>query len=402
MITERTTCRISEGPLVNVWDLGELPLSCFPMPGDGEPPRFPLTLALNKHSGLVQLRHTIDPNILYQHYWYLSGINQTMQLALKDIVLEAMQRLSRGLDSGAIVVDIGCNDGTLLSNYPNDITRVGFDPAKNIVPQSCDQFINTYFSADAYRSSLGERKASIVTSISMFYDLENPIRFATDVAEILHPEGIWIIELSYLPSMLHTFSFDTICAEHLEYYSLTSIEYILQKAKLEIEDVAFNAVNGGSFRLYVRHASKAQMTPRVEETRAKELLMHLCEEETYYRFAKAIHQNKQEMLAFLQLQKQAGKTVLGYGASTKGNTIMAYYGIGPELISHVADRNPTKWGRQTVTRIPIISEEEARRMQPDYFLAFPYHFMDEFMQREQAFRIRGGKFISPVPRLGIL
>lgn len=401
-VIERSRCRVSGGDLLEVFNLGDLPFSTFPLPKDPPLARLPLHLCLNKESGLVQLKHTVDPNAMYSQYWYMSGVNQSMTLALKSIVEEALKRRGKPLAPKDVVVDIASNDGTLLSAYPDSLFRIGIDPAKNIRPKACDLHINDFFGAAKYKAAVGEKKAEIVTSIAMFYDLEDPVQFCRDVKEILSPEGLWIIELSYLPTMLEKNSFDTICSEHLEYYSLYSMEQILGKSGLAVEDVELNDVNGGSFRLYIRHFGKAKETPAVHAMREKEKKMRLTDPETYQAFAKRVEENKQEMLSFLQEQKKQGKLVLGYGASTKGNTIMAYYGIGPDLVPYVADRNPIKFGRETVTRIPVISEEEARAMKPDFFLAFPYHFMKEFLTREEDFRKRGGKFVSPIPRLTIL
>jgi hypothetical protein len=401
-IMERNSCRVSKDPLINVFDLGKLPLSSFLLPADPEPENHAVVLSLCEKSGLVQLKHSVDPDEMYGQYWYMSGINASMKLALQSIVEAAMQRVGFPLERGDIVVDIASNDGTLLNCYPDHLFRVGIDPAKNIKPMTCDLHINTYFEAPAYVAHMGDKKAKIVTSIAMFYDLEDPVRFARDVQSILDEEGLWIIELSYLPTMLQRNSFDTICAEHLEYYSLTSMEYILTLAEMEVEDVELNDVNGGSFRLYIRHRGKALVTNAVKMMREREKGYALTQPSTYFAFASRVKKNKKEMLAFLEEQKALGKKVIGYGASTKGNTILAYYGIGPDLLPFVADRNPIKWGRQTVTRIPIISEEEARAMRPDYLLAFPYHFMKEFLEREADFLKRGGKFISPVPTLTII
>ncbi len=401
-VIERNKCRVSGGPLTDVFDLGSLPFSSFPLPKDPSPKPLPLRLCLNQDSALVQLKHTVDPTAMYNQYWYMSGVNQSMTLALKSIVQEGLKRLGKNLQPGDIVVDIASNDGTLLSAYPDNLFRVGIDPAKNIKPKACNLHINDFFSANAYKNQLGEKKAEIVTSIAMFYDLENPVQFCLDVREILNPGGLWIIELSYLPTMLQNNSFDTICSEHLEYYSLYSIEYILNKAGLAVEDVELNDVNGGSFRLYIRHKNQVKESKAVQTMRTAENKMKLTDAQTYIEFGMRIQKNKEEMLQFLLKQKKMGKKVIGYGASTKGNTILAYYEIGPDLVSYVADRNPIKWGRETVTRIPIISEDEARSMKPDYFLAFPYHFMKEFITRETAFLKGGGKFVSPIPRLTII
>lgn len=396
-IKERTTCRASNGSLLDVMTLGSLPFSCFPMPSDPDPTPLPLTLAINEESGLLQLRHTVNPDQMYNQYWYMSGVNQSMQKALESIVEQALAR--KTVQPTEIVLDIASNDGTLLSAYPQHVFRVGIDPAKNIQPQNCDLHINTYFSAKAYRDQLGDKKAQIITSIAMFYDLEDPIQFCRDLESILTDDGLWIVELSYLPTMLKQNSFDTICSEHLEYYSLQSMEYIFEKSGLQAEDVELNDVNGGSFRLYVRKKGRANPTHALRELREYEKSVCLSDPNTYFAFAQRIEKNRKEMISFLTEQKQAGKKVIGYGASTKGNTILAYYGITPDLLPFVADRNPIKYGRQTVTRIPIISEKEAREMQPDFFLAFPYHFMHEFLSREEKFLERGGQFVSPIPEL---
>jgi hypothetical protein len=401
-ISERKNCRISCEPLVDVFNLGQLPISSFPLPSEPEPKSHPVVLSLCEKSGLVQLKHTVDPDEMYSQYWYMSGVNSSMKTALKSIVDEAIKRSHHLLKSGDIVVDIASNDGTLLSFYPNDLFHIGIDPAKNIKPQVCDLHINTYFSAEAYIKHLGNKKAKIITSIAMFYDLEDPVKFSKDVSTILDENGLWIIELSYLPTMLEQNSFDTICAEHLEYYSLMSIEYILGLAGMEVEDVELNDINGGSFRLYIRHKGQAKVTRAVIEMRENEKKYDLANPSIYLDFAARIGQNKAEMLEFLKEQKKVGKKVIGYGASTKGNTILAYYGIFSDLLPFVADRNPIKWGRQTVTRIPIISEEEARAMNPDYLLVFPYHFMKEFLTREEVFLRKGGKFVSPIPKLSFI
>lgn len=395
-ISERNTCRASGGKLIEVLDLGMIPFSSFPKDPKEELPKLPLVLCLNEESGLVQLKHSVDPDAMYQEYWYMSGVNQSMQLALKSIVDEALARTSKPLKAGSIVVDIASNDGTLLSAYPSDFFRIGIDPAKNITPKNCNLHINTYFSAAAYQAHMGTEKAEIVTSIAMFYDLEDPISFSRDVASILSPGGLWIIELSYLPTMLEKNSFDTICSEHLEYYSLTSIEYILKQSGMEVEDVELNDINGGSFRLYIRHKGYAQETDAVKTMRLKEEKLSLLDPATYLAFGDRIQKNRDEMLSFL---KNHRGEVIGYGASTKGNTILAYYGIDSDLIPYVADRNPIKWGRHTVTGIPIISEEKARALNPRFFLAFPYHFMSEFLSREAPFLQSGGRFISPIPEL---
>ena len=401
-ITKKDACRISGGKLIDVFNLGHLPFSCFPTQIDQPLPQIPVILSLNPESGLVQLRHTVDPDSMYSEYWYMSGVNESMKNSLKSIVDKALIRSKDTIGPNPIVVDIASNDGTLLGHYPAHFFRIGIDPAKNIKTKNCNIHINNYFSANAYKEQLGDKKADIVTSISMFYDLETPIQFAKDVHEILNDNGLWILEHSYLPTMLEKNSFDTICSEHLEYYSLKAMDYIFDRSGFEVEDVELNNVNGGSFQLFVRKKGFARPTERVASMRQHEKTLQLENPETYQKFAARIEDNKNKILNFLKTQKNAGKKVLGYGASTKGNTILSYLGIGPELISAIADRNPIKYGRTTVTGIPIISEEEARLIKPDFFFTLPYHFMNEFLTREIDFIRRGGLFITPVPQLQII
>lgn len=395
LFTERQTCRVSGGPLIEVLDLGELPISCFPGINEQLPERYPVKLCLNEESGLVQLKHTVDPDFMYKEYWYMSGVNDSMTKALASIVEQAILRTGR---KAKTVLDIACNDGTLLKAYSGRYERIGIDPS-NLVPDYCDHFINDYFSEEVYRKEMGGKQADIITSIAMFYDLEDPLSFTKDVASILAKDGLWVIELSYLYSMLENNAFETICAEHLEYYSLQSIEYILNKAGLEVEDVEVNDVNGGSFRLYIRHKDYVRPTQAVVKLRELEKNVGLLECDTYRAFSERVEVNKSRIINFLHKAKKNKDLVLGYGASTKGNTIMAYYGIDEELMPFVADRNPIKIGRKTVTGIPIISEVEARKLNSEYFFVFPYHFMWEFMNREKDFLMSGGKFISPIPHL---
>ena len=391
-------CRVAGDELIDVINLGELPISDFPKPEDQPLEKYPLILALSKKSGLLQLRYTLPQDLLYRQYWYMSGINQSMQNSLRDIVNQI--RMRQKLNLGDVVVDIGANDGCLLSNYTN-VVRIAFEPALNIETKNCDFLIKDYFSANLY-SKTTKAKAKVITSIAMFYDLPDPIKFAQDVEIIMAKDGLWVIELSYLPFMLERNSFETAVHEHIEYYSLQSIEYILSKTNLVVEDIDTNNVNGGSFRLYVRHKDFATPTLSVERTRFYEKILQLNTERPYNEFMERINQNKKELLDFIEQEKQKGKVIGGYSASTKGNTMMAYLGLDKSILPWVADRNPIKWGRETATRIPIISEEEMHKLKPDYLLVFAYHFLNEMIDREKEFLLGGGKFIVPIPKLTII
>ena len=303
-------------------------------------------------------------------------------------------------------MDIGCNDGTLLASYPKMIKTLGFEPSKEMCALARKfrlAVVNDFFSAKAFRRKAGSLTAKVITSIAMFYDLENPHRFVADIKEVLHSDGVWVLEMSYLPTMLLKNSYDTICHEHLEYYSLAPIERLLAEHGLLVVKAQLNDINGGSFRLFVKHAGSLR-EPNDEEAiqklRMLEFEMGLDERTPYDKFRDNIMSNRAELKVFLNKAKKDGRLVHGYGASTKGNTILQYCEVTPEFLPVIADRNPAKWGCRTIgTNIPIVSEEESRAKKPDYYLVFPWHFMAEIKQREREFLQRGGILVSPFPEL---
>ena len=361
-----------------------------------------------KSCGLVQLRHTTPPNLMYDRYFYRSGINQTMINNLNEIAQQAISKIK--LNPNDIVIDIGCNDGTLLQNYKElPIRSVGFDPAKNMVQfskQTGAAIITEFFSAEEFIKNYGSEKAKIITSIAMFYDLENPNQFVDDISKILHPDGIWILELSYLPLMLSQNAFDTIVHEHLEYYHLDALEFLLSKFNLKVVDIQLNDINGGSFRVVVQHKEKSfdnNSLEHITELREKEKNLNLHTVQPFDDFIKKINDEKDKLVTFIKNEVSAGKTVHCYGASTKGNTLLQFYNLDKKLIQFIADRNPDKWGRRTIgTDISIISEEESHSMNPDYFLILLWHFIKEFKEREKDYLKNGGKLLVPLPRFKVI
>ena len=361
-----------------------------------------------KSCGLVQLRHTTPPNLMYDRYFYRSGINQTMTNNLNEIAKQAISKIK--LNPNDIVIDIGCNDGTLLQNYKElPIRSIGFDPAKNMVQfskQTGATIITEFFSAEEFIKNYGDEKAKIITSIAMFYDLEDPNQFVDDISKILHPDGIWILELSYLPLMLSQNAFDTIVHEHLEYYHLSALEFLLSKFNLKVVHIQLNDINGGSFRVVVQHKEKSidnKSLQHITELREKEKNLNLSTNQPFDDFITKINDEKDKLVAFIKNEVSAGKTVHCYGASTKGNTLLQFYNLDKKLIQFIADRNPDKWGRRTIgTDISIISEEESHSMNPDYFLILPWHFINEFTEREKSYLKNGGKLLVPLPEFKII
>lgn len=358
--------------------------------------------------GLVQLKHTFPSEIMYTDYWYASGVNQTMRDALADITSKAVQFVD--ILEGDIAVDIGCNDGTLLKSYQNPaLELVGFDPATNFVGVADEGFtrINDYFNKQSYVAAKGEKKAKIITSIAMFYDLEDPVSFSKDIHDILADDGVWVLQMADLPNMLAHNMFDNICHEHTTYYSLSPMEYIFKRCGMKLVDVEMNNVNGSSYRFYIRKSSGSDATvdaaKRIAKVRFNEFNMALDTDKPYMKFKENIERNKNDLLFFINQEHARGKKIFVYGASTKGNVLLQYCGLNEEIIPYAAERNPRKWGTRTLgSNIPIISEEDARAMKPDYFLVLPYHFLDEMILREKDFVDRGGKFIVPVPSIKLV
>ncbi|MCF7815429.1 MAG: methyltransferase domain-containing protein [Candidatus Pacebacteria bacterium] len=414
---DRAVCRISGEPLIELFTLGELHISDFIDP-DIEPRLEPveLKMMLAPKSGLVQLAHTADFDAMYREYWYRSGTNATMRQELKEIAESATKMIHPTSDD--VWLDIGCNDGTLLANVDPSIKRVGFDPALNTFLEEeskkhADEVIVDYFTADKYKET-GLQKAKIITSIAMFYDLEEPHAFVSDIYDSLDDEGLWIIQMSYLPLMLKQLAFDNICHEHLEYYSLESLIYLLDQHDLRVVDCQLNDINGGSFRIYIRkkdataslfatapYRDVAQM--RIDGILALEEKMNLKDPRTYTDFFSQIQELKKQTMDFIEQAKLDGKKIMGYGASTKGNTLLQWYGLNDNHIDGIAERSSIKYGKKTAgSNIPIFSEEEARNKKPDYMLVLPWHFINEFTTREKEYLEKGGAFIVPCPKFEII
>lgn len=403
-------CRLCGGARVEqMLDLGDQALTgIFPKSRDDGVPKGPLQLGKCEQCDLVQLLHNYDLGQLYgQTYGYRSGLNRSMVRHLHGKVERIRARVALRRDD--LVVDIGANDSTLLQAYGNEgYELIGIDPS---APKFAHHYpahiglIPDFFSAELLKRRYPGRRAKVITSIAMFYDLEQPMNFVREVAEVLADDGVWVFEQSYLPFMLDTTSYDTVCHEHLEYYALKQVKRMTDAAGLKIVDVEFNDVNGGSFSLTVAKAGSSYPEARevVTRTLEDEARRGLQATSTYAVFARRTAEHRAALVGLLQRLKNEGKTVLGYGASTKGNVMIQYCGIDSALVKCIAEVNEDKFGAFTPgSRIPIVSEQEARALRPDYFLVFPWHFKSGILQREAPFLAAGGKFIFPLPSLEIV
>lgn len=419
LVREIKECRICGGKnLVPILSLGELYVSDFLAPDERERGiKAPLELVLCKREtggcGLLQLKHAFPPEKLYgETYWYRSGINQTMRDALKNIAdcVKSMAELRRG----DYVVDIGSNDSTLLRAYSvPGLNTVGFEPSRNLIPYGepgVTKVINDFFNAAAWEREFPEKLAKVVTAIAMFYDLDDPNAFVADVGRVLDNDGLFVVQQAYLPYILEKNIIDNTVHEHLEYHSLMSMRALMERHNMEIFDVELNDVNAGSFRTYIRKKGGGESIKvfpgaerRIKELERWEEKLGIDKEKTYKEFAERAEKIKNRVAGFINGEIKKGKKVYVYGASTKGNTLLQYFGLDHSQITAAAERNRDKWGKVTVgSRIPIVSEEEARAARPDYFLVLPWQFMEEFMEREKEFLRRGGKFIMPLPEFRVL
>jgi cyclopropane fatty-acyl-phospholipid synthase-like methyltransferase len=407
------SCRICGNTnLVPILHLGDQSLTgVFPRKRDQPVTRGPLELVKchgrSEACGLVQLHHSYSSSEMYgENYGYRSALNGSMVQHLREKV-EALCAFIR-LEENDVVLDIGSNDGTTLSFYPNEITRVGMDPTAGRFKEFYKPGIHViadFFSAERFSREFGNRKAKIVTSIAMFYDLEHPLEFVEQIARVLDDDGIWHFEQSYMPLMLTMTAYDTICHEHLEYYGLRQIEWMLKNSGLKLIDVELNDVNGGSFAV-----TAAKANSRFEPNKAAIEKVLRDEDETemstlspFEQFAERVSAHRNELVALIDQLEGEGAKVLGYGASTKGNVILQYCGITPERLPFIAEVNEDKFGCFTPgTGIPIISEADARAMKPDYLLVLPWHFRTNLIEREAEFLRDGGKMIFPLPAIEVV
>ena len=366
-----------------------------------------LSMVICKNCSLLQLEHSFDSDEMYgDNYGYMSSLNQSMFEHLRNKVPKLKKKVQ--LSYKDIIVDIGSNDGTFLSFFDRKFKLIGVDPTikkfskyyrKDILQ------ISDFFSYDILKNKLNNKKAKLITTISMFYDLPNPIKFVEDVYNSLDKNGLWHLEQSYMPSMIRNFSYDTICHEHLEYYSLKSIKFILDKVGFKIIDIEFNDINGGSFALTVAKKNSAYIENKkiVEWLLEKEEILKYNELATHKNFYKECLKQKKLLVDLLKNLKDMKKKVLGYGASTKGNVILQFCNIDEKLIENIGEVNKYKFNKFTPgSNIKIISEKQMKSLKPDYLLVLPWHFKDFIVKKEKKFLTDGGRLIFPLPDIEII
>jgi len=410
MFKEIKKCRVCGSPnLELVFDLGIQSLTgVFPKRKNQKITQGPIQLVRcsgQNTCGLVQLKQSYDMEEMYGlNYGYRSGLNASMVSHLHSKVHKILR--SNLLSDGDLIIDIGSNDGTTLRSYPpGHFKLIGVDPTgvkfAHYYPSDIS-LISDFFSGEIIKRNFGSIKARVITSFSMFYDLEDPITFAKEVESVLDDNGVWVLEQSYLPSMLKNNSFDTICHEHLEFYGLKQIIWIVEEAGLCVKDLEFNEINGGSFSIeVVKKGSKHLLNKnKIEQVLKNEQSLGLEDGSAFIDFRKQITEEKEKLLNLLGKLKKDNKKVVGLGASTKGNVLLQYCEIGPDLLSCIAEVNKDKFGCYTPnTLIPLVDEKTVLKSNPDYFLVLPWHFKPYFLNSK---KLAGHKLIFPLPKLEVL
>lgn len=368
--------------------------------------KVPLTVTIcdrSKNSagcGLVQLRETTDHDLLYKNYFYRSATNDTMRRDLQNVVDVALSKVPT--NDGDVVVDIASNDGTMLSFFPSTLKRFGVEPASNISWDHLDPSItvvNDYFSKKALEPKLHGEKVKLFTCCAMFYDLDTPNEFVADVKDLLAPNGVWVIQLSYVVAMLENMNFYDICHEHLEYYGLKTLNYLMEKNGLTIYDAETNAVNGGSARVYITHKENAPAkTPELLELLKREETFDLENPDTFRAYDEKIKSLGNIVRTYLQNEIKNGQHVIGLGASTKGNVLLQLFGIDKTMLPYISEISKEKIGLRTLgTDIGLISDEEANKLKPSTKLVLPWYFKTEIVKREKPYLDAGGKLLFPMP-----
>lgn len=409
MYKEISKCRISESTnLIQVLSLGSQTLTgVFPKTKNEQVTTGPVDLVWCPDSGLLQMKQSYNLNEMYgDNYGYRSGLNAAMVQHLNNKI-KALENLAKP-SKDDLVIDIGSNDATSLKAYSGQFKKVGIDPTGYKFKEYYTEditLISDFFTEEKFKNIFPNEKAKIITSIAMFYDLEDPKKFVMDIEKCLANDGIWHFEQSYMPAMLRTNSYDTICHEHLEFYSLNVVHNLLDSCGLRIVDIQMNNINGGSFAvtackknsLYISNSALINWMLREENA------MGLNTIEPYIEFAERMVKHKKSLVDLINSLVESGKKVYGYGASTKGNVLLQYCGFNETQIPFIAEVNSEKFGTFTPgTKIPIISESEAKEMNPDYFLVLPWHFKENILNKEKDFLDRGGRFIFPLPEIEII
>ena len=393
--------------LISLFSLGKLSYSGkFPKTLKTNISKEEISLIMCSSCKLVQLNKNFNPKYLYgKDYGYRSGINKTMTEHLTNTAHILSKKAK--LKSNEYVLDIASNDGTLLNSYKTkNIVKVGIDPIIKKFSKfykSNSYQIGNFFSYNSIKNKKKiKNKFKIITALSVFYDLKNPNKFLNDVNKLIDKnKGIFLLEFADLLSIMKYKLFDTICHEHIEYYSAKIVIQMLKKNNLKVFDIHKNDINGGSVRFFIcSNLANYKINKRnINNYLNDEKRYKLEKKNSFINFFKSVSKLKIKTNNLLKRIRSKNKIIHGYGASTKGNILLQYFGINTDQVSYIADRNPEKDGLYSPgTKIKIISEKKSRNLKPDYYLVLPWHFKKEIIKREKKIIKKGTKFIFPLPK----
>tara|TARA_Y100000590_G_scaffold182505_1_gene207990 strand:- start:1669 stop:2892 length:1224 start_codon:yes stop_codon:yes gene_type:complete len=400
-------CRNCKSPkLSNLFSFGKISFTGkFPQNKSKNVKKAPLELVICEGCKLVQLKHDYSLKYLYgPDYGYRTGINKTMVEHVRNVTETLIKKTN--LRKNDHVLDIASNDGTLLNFYPKITITLGIDPLVNKYKKNYKNInfkISDFFSKRKILKKT-KNKFKIISALSVFYDLKDPNKFMKDIEKLLETDGIALIEFADLASMIKFNMFDAICHEHITYYSSKIVSEIAKKNNLRVFDIKYNNINGGSAQYYIckENSIHKNNIAALKKILKFEKNLRLEDKKTYKKFFLKVKKIKNKINSFIKKAKLKNKSIHGYGASTKGNVLLQYFDINKKHIDFVADRNPKKFGCYTPgSKIPIISEKKSRKLKPDFYLVLPWHFKKEILERERKTRLKGSKFVFPLPNLEI-
>ena len=369
-------------------------------------PKAYLNVLMCKKCKLVQLDRNFDLNYLYgKNYGYRTGINKTMTDHVRKIVRKCSTLIK--LKPKQYVLDIGSNDATLLNFYANDIIKVGVDPLVNKYKKFYKKInykISNFFKIKDIEKIKIKKKFKIISALSVFYDLRDPNKFIKEIKKLLDDRGVFVLEHVDLYYIIKNNIFDTICHEHLIFYSSKIIIEMMKNNGLKVFNHEYNEINGGSSRYYICHSkTNFKVSKNIKKVLLRENLQGIELKKTYKLFFTKILNEKIKLIKLIKKIKNEEQNIHGYGASTKGNVLLQFYNINNKVVNYIADRNPLKWNSFTPgTRIKIISESQSRKIKPHFYLVLPWHFKNEILIREKNIRKKGTKFIFPLPKVRVV
>lgn len=396
-------CRSCDHPVEEVLDLGLHYLADFLDPGEPRGKEYPLRLALCRNCTLLQLLDVVpSAEVLHDRYAFRSGINESIRADLKSIA-EYADEHSRNSQRRRNWLDTGSNDGTLLSNVdPKRYRRIGVDPLRHLAAdckKHAEEVITDYFDPAHFEPG----SMDVITSSAMFYNLDDPRSFAEGIRQVLADKGVWVIQQNYTLDMLRNNVIDNIVHEHVTYFSVASLKYLLESLGLQITDVSYSDAKGGCIRTAIHRKGARPVQDSVQKALDRELGYRLGDPETWRRWGQRARLVLAETRAELEAARDRGWKTYLYGASIRGSTFLRLIDAGPDLLPFCADRDEAKIGKiMATTNIPVISEAEMRADPPEYLLIGPWFFRDLFIEREKKYLANGGQLIFPLPSFEVI